>query len=146
LEAVPYDILLNERLANRDFQAALVDINLARSPDPDPYPFWDQVQATSGQNYTQWDNKMASDYLENARITLDITERARLYRNFQAIFTEELPALPLFYPVYNYAVDTQVQGIRMGPLFDASDRFSSITDWFLQARRSTPLPETSPTP
>ena len=146
LEAVPYDVLLNERLANRDFQAALVDINLARSPDPDPYPFWDQVQATSGQNYTQWDNKMASDYLENARITLDITERARLYRNFQAIFAEELPALPLFYPVYNYAVDTQVQGIRMGPLFDASDRFSSVTDWFLQARRSTPLPETSPTP
>lgn len=146
LEAVPYDILLNERLASRDFQAALVDINLARSPDPDPYPFWDQVQATSGQNYTQWDNKMASDYLENARITLDISERARLYRNFQAIFTEELPALPLFYPVYNYAVDTQVQGIRMGPLFDASDRFSSVTDWFLQARRSTPLPETSPTP
>lgn len=146
LEAVPYDVLLNERLTNRDYQAALVDINLARSPDPDPYPFWDQVQASGGQNYTQWDNKVASDYLENARITLDITERARLYRNFQAIFLEELPALPLFYPVYNYAVDNQVKGIRMGPLFDSSDRFMSVTDWFLQAGRSTPMPEVTPTP
>jgi peptide/nickel transport system substrate-binding protein len=54
LEAVPYDELLNERLANRDYEAALVDLDLSSSPDPDPYPFWDQVQANSGQNYTQW--------------------------------------------------------------------------------------------
>lgn len=146
LEAVPYDVLLNERLANRDYQAALVDMNLARSPDPDPYPFWDQVQANNGQNYTQWDNKMASDYLETARVTLDIAERARLYRNFQAIFADDLPALPLYYPVFNYAVDNQVQGVRMGPLFDSADRFASVTGWFLQAGRATESPELTPTP
>ena len=146
LEAVPYDVLLNERLANHDYQAALVDLNLSRSPDPDPYPFWDQVQANGGQNYTQWDNKVASDYLETARVTLDINERARLYRNFQAIFADDLPALPLYYPVYSYAVDSQVQGIRMGPLFDSSDRFGNITSWFLQAKIATPLPELTPKP
>ncbi|TLN24843.1 peptide ABC transporter substrate-binding protein [bacterium] len=146
LEAVPYDVLLNERLVNHDYQAALVDLNLAGSPDPDPYPFWDQVQANSGQNYTQWDNKMASDYLETARVTLDMTERARLYRNFQAIFVDELPALPLYYPVYNYAVDSQVQGIRMGPLFSSADRFDNLTAWFLQARTTTEIPEATPTP
>ncbi len=146
LEAVPYDALLNERLANHDYQAALVDLDLARSPDPDPYPFWDQVQANGGQNYTQWDNKVASDYLETARVTLDITERARLYRNFQAIFADDLPALPLYYPVYSYAVATQVQGIRIGPLFDSSDRFANVTSWFLQARIATPMPGLTPTP
>lgn len=146
LEAVPYDVLLNERLANRDYQVALVDLNLSRSPDPDPYPFWDQVQANNGQNYTQWDNKMASDYLETARVTLDITERARLYHNFQAIFVDQLPALPLYYPVYSYAVDSQVRGIRMGPLFDNSDRFASVTSWFLQARPATDVPEITATP
>ncbi|HWQ04964.1 MAG TPA: peptide ABC transporter substrate-binding protein [Longilinea sp.] len=146
LEAVPYDVLLNERLANHDYQAALVDLNLSRSPDPDPYPFWDQVQANGGQNYTQWDNKVASDYLETARVTLDITERARLYRNFQAIFADDVPALPMYYPVYSYAVDSQVQGIRMGPLFDSSDRFANVTSWFLQARIATPIPELTPTP
>ncbi len=146
LEAVPYDVLLNERLANRDYQVALVDLDLARSPDPDPYPFWDQVQANSGQNYTQWDNKMASDYLENARVTLDVSERARLYRNFQAIFADELPALPLYYPVYSYAVDSQVRGIRMGPLYDTADRFASVTTWYLQARSATTAPEATITP
>ncbi len=146
LEAVSYDTLLNQRLANRDYQAALVDLDLARSPDPDPYPFWDQVQANSGQNYTQWDNKMASDYLENARVTLDTSERARLYRNFQAIFADELPALPLYYPVYTYAVDSQVRGIRMGPLYDTADRFASVASWYLQARSATSLPEATATP
>ena len=74
---------------------------------------------------------MASDYLEQARITVDLVERASLYRNFQVVFAEELPALPLFYPVYTYAVSQQVQGIQIGPLFDSSDRFITITDWYL---------------
>jgi len=146
LEAVPYDTLVQERLANRAYQAALVDLNLARSPDPDPYPFWDQVQATGGQNYTQWDNKLASEYLEKARITTDLNERTRLYRNFQVIFAEELPALPLYYPVYNYGVSRLVQGVRLGPLFDTADRFATILDWHLVTARAQPTqPVSSPT-
>lgn len=139
LEALPYDQLIYERLDGRAYQAALVDLNLSRSPDPDPYPFWDQAQATGGQNYTQWDNRIASEYLEQARITTDMAERERLYRNFQVIFSEELPALPLYYPVYTYAVDRQVQGVQMGPLFDSSDRFATVQNWFLIAR----IPEVS---
>ncbi len=137
LEAVPYNVLILERLESRSFQAALVDLNLTQSPDPDPYPFWDQVQATGGQNYSQWDNRNASEYLEEARVTLDVNERARLYRSFQVIFSEELPALPLYYPVYSYAVDQQVQGVSMGPLYDPSDRFTTILNWFLIARVPT---------
>jgi len=137
LEAVPYDQLVLDRLTNRTFQAALVDINLARTPDPDPYPFWDSVQATGGQNYSQWDDRMASEYLENARVTIDIAERARLYRNFQVLFARELPALPLFYPVFNYGVNEEIQGVRMGPLFDTSDRFLTIQDWYLVSERNS---------
>lgn len=134
IEAVPYDQLINERLEQRDYEAALVDINLARSPDPDPYPFWSQVQMVGGQNYSQWDNKMASEYLEQARVTNDISERERLYHNFQVLFSQELPSLPLYYPVYSYAVDSQIKGIRVGPLFDSSDRFSTVENWYLEAR------------
>ncbi len=131
IRAVPYEELIKDYLEPRTFQAVLIDLNLAHTPDPDPYPFWDQVQATGGQNYSQWDNNVASDYLEQARITVDLAERASLYRNFQVVFAEELPALPLFYPVYTYAVSQQVQGIQIGPLFDSSDRFITITDWYL---------------
>lgn len=134
LEAVPYEELINGRLAPRSYEAALVDLNLSRSPDPDPYPFWDQAQITGGQNYSQWDNRNASEFLEQARVTADLAERARLYRNFQFIFNEENPAIPLFYPVYTYAVDRRIQGVRMGPLFDTSDRFETVLDWFILAK------------
>ncbi len=131
LVALPYDELINTRLANRDYEAALVDLNLSRTPDPDPYPFWDQAQATGGQNYSQWDNRVASEYIEQARVTSDLTEREKMYRNFQVVFQDDLPSLPLYYSVYSYAVDKEVQGVQMGPLFDSSDRFATITDWYL---------------
>ncbi|MCE1254672.1 MAG: ABC transporter substrate-binding protein, partial [Anaerolineae bacterium] len=63
LEPVAYDELINTRLADRQYEAALIDLNMSRSPDPDPYPFWDQAQATGGQNYSQWDNRIASEYI-----------------------------------------------------------------------------------
>lgn len=134
IRPVPYAELVSDHLEPRIFQAALVDINLARSPDPDPYPFWHQSQTTSGQNYAKWDDRQASEYLEQARVTLDVGERARLYRNFQVRFVDEMPALPLFYPVFTYAVDERVQGVTMGPLYDTSDRFATITEWFLVAQ------------
>lgn len=145
LEPISYNSLLKDRLETRDYQAALIDLNLSRSPDPDPYPFWDQAQATEGQNYTQWDNRIASEYLEQARVTVDLQARAKYYQNFQVLFAQELPALPLFYPVYTYAVDQEVQGVRIGPLFDTSDRFSNITDWFLTGRTTKAESVATPT-
>ncbi len=148
IRAVPYQELIQNHLETRDFQAVLIDQNLANTPDPDPYPFWDQVQATGGQNYSQWDNVVASDYLEQARVTPDLAERAALYRNFQIVFSEEMPALPLYYPVYTYTVSKQVNGIQMGPLFTSSDRFMTITDWFLTGpqKNTTTQPTISTTP
>lgn len=152
LSPLPFEEL-SAALDSRQYQAALVDLNLFRSPDPDPYPFWHQAQAVGGQNYSGWDDRQASEYLEQARITVDIEERTRLYRNFQVRFARELPALPLFYPVYRYAVDAQVQGVSIGPLFDVSDRFNHINTWYLKTRRSgegsssaTPELEATPTP
>lgn len=136
LQAVPYDQLVLSTLTSRAYQAALVDINLSRTPDPDPYPFWHQAEATAGQNYSQWDNRAASEYLEQARVTADYSLRARLYRNFEVIFAKELPALPLYIPVYSYAVDAQVQGVQVAPLYDPSDRFATFTQWYLLTRRA----------
>lgn len=146
LLAAPYEQLLSDYLEPRAYEAALVDLNLARSPDPDPYPFWHQTQASGGQNYSGWDDRRASEFLEQARVIDDVAERTRLYRNFQVRFEAELPSLPLFYPVYSYAVDQQVQNVRVGPIFDPADRFNQITSWYMRteegpvsAPQSTPV-------
>ncbi len=147
LQAVPYDKLVLDFLASRAFQSALVDLNLSRTPDPDPYPFWHQAEAVGGQNYSQWDNRAASEYLEQARVTADYTFRTRLYRNFQVVFAKELPALPLFAPVYSYGVDARVQGVQVASLYDPSDRLATFTQWYLLTRRvleQTPVPTSAP--
>ena len=130
LEALPYEELINDRLENRDYEAALVDLNLTSMTDPDPYPFWHQTQTTGGQNYSMWNDRQASEYLEQARIILDIVERGRLYRNFQVRFFDQLPALPLYYPVYTYGVSSYVKGVRIGPIFEPSNRLETITGWY----------------
>ena len=143
LEAVPYDELVLDSLASRTYQAALVDLNLSRTPDPDPYPFWHQAEAVGGQNYSQWDNRAASEYLEQARVTTDYILRTRLYRNFQVVFSKELPSLPLFAPVYSYGVDVEVQGVQVPALYDPSDRLATFTQWYLLTRRA--LEQETPT-
>lgn len=144
---VPYDRLVAEFLTPRNYQAVLADLTMSRTPDPDPYPFWHQAEATGGQNYSQWDNRIASEYLEEARTQTDFTVRTRLYHNFQVIFEQELPSLLLYYPVYSYAVDGQVQGVQVAPMYDTSDRLAFITDWFLITRRTLgQTPEPSPAP
>jgi peptide/nickel transport system substrate-binding protein len=146
LKPVAYDTLLADYLEPRSYEAALVDLNLSRTPDPDPYPFWHQTQITDGQNYAGWDDRQASEYLEQARTQVDLTERTKRYRNFQVRFANQLPALPLFYPVYTYTVDETVQGVQMGPLFDTSDRFRNIRSWFLLAESGGSPAAPTPTP
>ena len=148
LQAVSYDSLINDFLTTRNYQAVLADLNTARTPDPDPYLFWHQSEATGGQNYSQWDNRTASEFLETARTATNFEDRARLYRNFQVLFAKDMPSLPLYYPVYSYGVDVQVQGVQVAPmLYDVSDRFALIAEWFLVTRRTleqTPVPTLVP--
>ncbi len=134
LRGLPYETLVSDYLDPRTYQAALVDLNLTNSPDPDPYPFWHQSGITGGQNYSKWDDRRASEYLEQARVSISQTQRQRLYRNFQTHFGFELPALPLYFPVYSYAISSQVRGVSMGPIYQSSDRFANINEWFLVTR------------
>ena len=146
VSAVDATTLQSQYLTSRAFQALLTDLNLSGTPDPDPYPLWHETQIESGQNYGGFSDRLTSEYLEQARITLDIEARARRYQAFQSRFADQVPALLLYYPVYNYAVDTKVMGIQVGLLTEPSDRFNNISDWYLATKRVNPTPPTTPTP
>lgn len=131
LKAANMKSLLGDNLEPRSYQAALVSLNLAPYPDPDPYPFWHQTQYPNGQNYSQLNDRAISELLESARIETRLTERARLYQTFQYRFTYQLPALFLWHPVYSYAVDAHIAGVQFGPLFDPSVRLTSLPAWYI---------------
>ncbi len=126
-------LALTGALEARSYQAQLT--HLVIPGDPDPYPLWHETQAFAGQNYTGFRHRRISEVLEQARTTVNREQRLALYKEFQRLFMEEVPALPLYVPVYTYAVDIRVQGTQMPPLMHTGDRFRSIADWFVLQRR-----------
>jgi peptide/nickel transport system substrate-binding protein len=138
VELVPVEhaILLEDYLQAREYEAVLTELDLTQSPDPDPYPFWHDTQVDTGQNYSGFSDRNVSIWLERARTIPDVGHRADSYCHFQHRFQDQVPALLLYYPVYNYAIDAQVLGVSMPPMIDASDRFANISSWFMLARRS----------
>ncbi len=90
--------------------------------------------------------------LESARKTNDQAKRTELYRKFQELFSDRVPALILYYPVYTYGVDARVRGVQLAPMLNPSDRFRSLAHWYLKTKRVSfnsdagePSPAPSPT-
>jgi len=132
---VSSDSLFEDFLQPRSYQAALAELDLGSYPDPDPYPIWHDSQTETGQNYSGFSDRNISIWLEQARTTPDRGRRSELYTSFQYRFQDQLPAILMYYPIYNYGIDAQVQGVAVGPLYDPSDRFNNVFDWYLVARR-----------
>jgi peptide/nickel transport system substrate-binding protein len=122
-------------LDSRSYQAALA--RLVIPGDPDPYPFWHETQALpgQGQNYAGFHHRRVSEILEEARRTADRGRRTELYAEFQRIFMKEVPAFPLYVPVYTYGLDQRVNGGQVGALNAPHDRFMSLPDWYVLQRR-----------
>ncbi len=124
---------MRETLEGYNFDAILVHIALPG--DPDPYPFWHETQAESGQNYAGFTHRRASEVIEQARLTIDIERRQELYDEFQEIFAQQVPALMLYVPVYTYGLDVRIHDVQISPLMYPSDRFRTISDWWIVPRR-----------
>jgi peptide/nickel transport system substrate-binding protein len=138
LVPVEPETILSTYLEPRQYEAVLTEMDFSQFPDPDPYPFWHDSQVETGQNYAGFTDRNIGIWLEKARTTSDLATRTDLYKSFQFRFNDQLPALLLFSPVYNYAIDADIQGVTVGPLYDPSDRFFNIIEWHIQVQ---PLPE-----
>jgi peptide/nickel transport system substrate-binding protein len=120
----------NNRLMSGDFDAALVELNLAPSSDPDPYSLWRQIPADGGLNFGGMNDRILSELTEAARReSANGVHRAELYRQFQRAFCERVPALLLYDPVFTYGIDSRIEGVQLGFMADLSDRFRTIKDW-----------------
>ena len=126
---------VRQALEARDFDAILVSVSVPG--DPDPYTFWHETQVESGQNYTGIANRRISEVIEQARVLVEAGNETRrdLYEEFQELFAHEMPALPLYLPVYTYGVDQRIHNVQIGPLMYPSDRFRTVADWWMVPRR-----------
>ena len=134
LQPVSFSGLVADFLVPRTFEAALTDWN--QVGDPDPFPQWHSSQIDgNGQNYAGWQNAEADALMEQARQSTDENRRRDLYAEYQDIFAEELPSLPLFHPLYTYGVSTRVHNVQIGSLNTPAERFGSFPAWYIDSRR-----------
>lgn len=139
IRAVPktmsWEDLVGQALRLRRFDAVLSGWQ-SLPPDPDLYPYWHSSQVTEeGLNFANYMSEEADAILAQARATTEEEQRVALYQEFQELFAHDVPSLLLYQPIYNYAVDTRVNEVQVGPMFDANDRFRTIDRWYIETER-----------
>ncbi len=117
------------RLETGDFDAALVELSLSGSADPDVYAFWHMGQYPDGLNYGGVDDRLIAETLERARRDPSGINRAIHYKDFQRLFVERAIALPLYYPLFTYVVSGRVSGVQLGFVGASQDRFLTLQNW-----------------
>lgn len=130
IETVPADQYL-ARLDAGQFQAAVVELALWGTADPDVYAFWHDGQHPDGQNYGGANDRVVSELLERARRDPNGVNRTAEYEQFQRQFLDRAIAIPLYTPIYTYAFAPRVQNVQLGYMGVRSDRFNTIGQWTL---------------
>ena len=130
VESVPLDVY-RQRLDDGQFDTTIVEMGLGSSADPDVYDFWHQGQYPDGENLAGVDDRQLSVLLERARRDPYGVNRERDYQQFQQEFAEKAIAIPLYHPLFTYVSQPRVQGIQLGFIGRASDRFRNIGEWSL---------------
>ncbi len=120
------------RLDSGDFDAALVELSLGDSADPDVYTFWHQGQYPDGENYGGVDDRRISEALERGRQEPSGINRDIYYEKFQKDFVDRAIALPLYYPLFTYVTAADVDGVQLGFIGSPSDRFQTINNWSIR--------------
>ncbi|MDP3963045.1 MAG: peptide ABC transporter substrate-binding protein [bacterium] len=123
-----------ERIRPRLFDAVL--FGQVYGLDPDPYAFWHSSQRRDpGLNLAQYHNPKVDRALEDARQLTDPETRKRLLADFQKIVADDMPALFLFSPHYQYHLSGSIHNVQTSVIANPSERFGNITSWYMKTKR-----------
>ena len=137
LEIKTFEIqsLTEEVIRQRNYSSLLFGEVLGSLPDL--FPFWHSSQKKDpGLNLAMYENKDCDKLLEEARKSLNETERKEKLEKFQDILIEDAPAVFLYSPDYLYFVSKEIKGIKAKTIIDPSKRFSGIEDWYVKTKRA----------
>jgi peptide/nickel transport system substrate-binding protein len=122
-------------IKTRNYEAILFGEALGLIPDP--FPFWDSLQIKDpGLNLAVYENEDVDELLENARQSLDKTERTENLEEFQDILIADAPAVFLYNPKYIYFISDEIKGVNEKTITDHSKIFSNMENWYKKTKRS----------
>jgi len=104
--------------------------------DPDPFLFWHSSQIKDpGFNLTGFSNAQADKLIIDARTTTDKSQRTTDYEQFNSLIMSQTPIIFLDQTEYIYALDNEVKNVNINSLYDPSQRFYDIPNWYVSTGR-----------
>ncbi len=120
------ETFFGERTPEGDFE--LGEWAWSATPDPSITTLFSANQIPpNGQNYYRYRNQEVTRLLEQADVTVDQQERARLTRRAQELMAEDVPLVPLYQRPEIYAYADNLKGPEVNPTLATA--FWNVGEW-----------------
>ncbi len=122
----------------RDYETLLFATQLERSLDY--YSFWHSSQRNDpGYNIALYANITTDSILSEMRRSTNTDIRNEAIQKFAYEIQTETPAIFLYAPELLYIVPNKVTGMTFKGVSDPSERWSSVTDWYIRTESIWPF-------
>ncbi|MDP9354301.1 MAG: peptide ABC transporter substrate-binding protein [Chloroflexota bacterium] len=129
----PASTLWTEDVPAGNFDTLMVAWDNAIPSDPDPtsrlHSQFIPAETGVGANYVQFKNAEADQLMEAGVRETDQAKRAEIYKQLQALLSEELPWAPLFNNVNKFGFTSSLRGYRANPYLPTN--FDNAAEWSL---------------
>jgi peptide/nickel transport system substrate-binding protein len=111
VKLVTFSELIQALIFHREFDTFIIGFNINNSgPDPDEFNSW---YSSSIGNITGF--SMADDLINKGLATTDKNARIPIYQQLQVLLADQVPALPLWFLKYAWAVNKRVGNYNLNP-------------------------------
>lgn len=104
--------------------------------DEDLFSFWHSTQQKDpGLNLTNFSSKRVDLLLESAKNIYDQSKKKEIDQKVEELVKNDMVCIFLYSPVFNFATDKQVKGIKKHFLTYPEHRFMDIENWYIRSKR-----------
>jgi peptide/nickel transport system substrate-binding protein len=117
-------------LQPRNYDVLLYELKIGG--DPDVYAYWHSSQANpDGLNFANYSNTVSDVALISARGRLESDLRDKKYLTFCKQWLEDVPAVGLYQPTFQYAISRKAQTFdkNANVLITPVDRYNDVLNW-----------------
>lgn len=134
IKSVDMNTLQKDYMRPRSYDILIIGEDLGSTADL--FSFWHSSQINDpGLNFSKYKERKLDKYIELSRKAIDKVDRDAKLTEVQKIILEDVPAVYLYNPFYDFLTSTKIKGIKDGKLVVPSDRFNDIEDWYINADR-----------
>jgi len=133
----PARVFFGDTVTHRKF-GALAMFAWINNPETSPRPTLHSEEIPNddnqwvGNNFTSFSNSEMDELIDRLEVTLDSTQRMRIWAKIQDIYAQQLPSLPLYFRSNAYIIPKWLKGIE--PTGNTSTTTLWIENWSVESQ------------